>query len=167
MTFANQKFLPRTCVECGAEYVPTHPQTKVCSGRCSRSVRTHQRREARRANPSAEKRALRLWINDNPAKRMLYSAKRRAILRGLEFSLTEADVVVPILCPVFGTRLAAARAGVRSGNAPSLDRINPALGYVPDNVWVISDRANRIKNDATPAELSMLVQALSSLNREL
>lgn len=38
-------------------------------------------------------------------------------------------------------------------NAPSLDRINNDLGYVPGNVMVISRRANIIKKDATLDEL--------------
>ena len=36
--------------------------------------------------------------------------------------------------------------GGRSDRSPSLDKIEPALGYVPDNVRVISDRANRLKS---------------------
>jgi len=34
------------------------------------------------------------------------------------------------------------------------------MGYVKGNVWVISHRANRIKNDATLLELEKLVTAL-------
>lgn len=44
----------------------------------------------------------------------------------------------------------------RTDNTPSLDRIVPHKGYVPDNVCVISWRANRLKSDASPAELRML-----------
>jgi hypothetical protein len=42
-------------------------------------------------------------------------------------------------------------------NSPSLDRINNNLGYVPGNVIVVSDRANRIKNNATIEELEKIV----------
>ena len=35
----------------------------------------------------------------------------------------------------------------------SIDRIDSTKGYEKGNVWVISGRANRIKNDATPEEL--------------
>lgn len=47
---------------------------------------------------------------------------------------------------------------VRGGSyAPSIDKIIPALGYVPGNVMVISLRANTLKNNATLAELQTLV----------
>lgn len=36
---------------------------------------------------------------------------------------------------------------------PSLDRIDPNKGYVKGNVWVITKRANTMKNNATRAEL--------------
>ena len=37
-----------------------------------------------------------------------------------------------------------------------MDRINPTKGYVKGNIWVISLRANRIKNDSTPQELRLI-----------
>ena len=45
-------------------------------------------------------------------------------------------------------------------NSYSLDRIDSSKGYVKDNVWVISRRANAIKNDATLEELELLVTNL-------
>lgn len=41
----------------------------------------------------------------------------------------------------------------RRKNAPSLDRIRPALGYVPGNVRVISYKANRLRNNGTFIEI--------------
>lgn len=49
--------------------------------------------------------------------------------------------------------------GPRDGS-PTLDRIVPDKGYVRENVWVISGRANRIKNDATIEELELIAEAL-------
>jgi hypothetical protein len=44
----------------------------------------------------------------------------------------------------------------RSENSPSLDRIRPERGYVPGNVRVLSDRANRLKSNLTYEELVQL-----------
>jgi hypothetical protein len=38
-------------------------------------------------------------------------------------------------------------------DAPSLDKIDPKLGYVPGNIQVISHKANAMKWDATREEL--------------
>ena len=86
---------------------------------------------------------------------MRANAKKRAEATGLPFSLSVHDIVIPEVCPVFGIPLAAPT-GEKSGpqdNSPSLDRIRPALGYVPGNVRVISYKANRIRNNGTFVEL--------------
>lgn len=41
----------------------------------------------------------------------------------------------------------------RYAGSPSLDRISPELGYVPGNVRVISDKANRLKGSRNLTEL--------------
>jgi hypothetical protein len=39
--------------------------------------------------------------------------------------------------------------GSLDNDSAALDRIVPALGYVPGNVWWISTLANNVKSDAT------------------
>ena len=52
-------------------------------------------------------------------------------------------------------------------NSPSLDRIDSSKGYTPDNVWVISRRANIIKHDATLEELLLISKNLGEyLNKK-
>lgn len=90
---------------------------------------------------------------------MRANAKKRAEAAGLPFSLSVHDIVIPEVCPVFGIPLAAPT-GEKVGpqdNSPSLDRIRPALGYVPGNVRVISYKANRLRNNGTLVELMQVV----------
>ena len=109
-----------------------------------------QRRE-RKAAPDAK-----AWV----AKRMLADARRRARQNGLEFSISLSDVEWGDICPIFGCELTYVAIGERCAVSASLDRIDPARGYTPDNVWVISWRANRIKADATLGELEIHVEGL-------
>lgn len=92
------------------------------------------------------------------------SAKARAKRKGLAFTLRQADIVVPLACPVLGILL---QRGTRQnrGSAPSLDRINPREGYVPGNVVVVSWRANNLKRDALPSELRKVALFYSRLER--
>ncbi|WP_209021492.1 hypothetical protein, partial [Proteus mirabilis] len=85
---------------------------------------------------------------------LVRQAKRRAARKGLPFDLTSDDIVVPDFCPALGIPLYRAVGRKAQGpNSPTLDRIEPDLGYVRGNVRVISARANQIKSDATPSEL--------------
>ena len=82
--------------------------------------------------------------------RLVMSAKHRANKRGLPFDLTTKDIRIPALCPVLGIPLIQ---GGRTGNSPSLDRIDNTKGYTKDNIVMVSLRVNRLKNDATLEEL--------------
>lgn len=86
------------------------------------------------------------------AQGMVRAAKARAAKAGVPFNLTHTDISIPHQCPVLGIPLIVG-ASKASDNSPSLDRVVPRMGYVTGNVLVISNRANRIKNDATATEL--------------
>lgn len=98
-------------------------------------------------------------------KRGIYDhARRRAKKAGLPFSIRQSDIEIPTLCPVLGIPLF--RNFGESGpgdNSPSIDRIRPELGYVPGNVAVISNRANRIKSNANLAELEKVTAWLKGV----
>lgn len=87
----------------------------------------------------------------NPAKWLSYRAKQRALAAGLEFSINWRDVTVPDICPILGITLKCGDGRTHAGS-PSIDRLDPSKGYVPDNVWIISHRANQIKSDGTAEE---------------
>jgi len=89
-------------------------------------------------------------------KELKYSAKKR----GIEFAITKAEYLKLVeetrVCPVFGVPLT----DIIGDFAPSLDRIDSTKGYTLDNVWIISWRSNRLKNNATLQELEMIVEAM-------
>jgi hypothetical protein len=95
------------------------------------------------------------YYGANLELQMWRKAKNRAKAKNIPFTLTPNDINIPSTCPVLGTKLERGR-GKPGPNSPSLDRIVPARGYVPENVIVVSHRANVIKNDATPEELALV-----------
>jgi hypothetical protein len=111
---------------------------------------------ANRSRISETRTAARLTAPEIP---LLQSAKERAAKLGLPFDLTAADITIPDKCPVLGIPLSRG-SGRCHANSPSIDRLDPSLGYVRGNVAVISHRANTIKNDATLAELSAVLRWL-------
>ncbi len=102
----------------------------------------------------------------NPASYIFRGTKSRANKRGIEFSITLADVPVPQDCPCCGRELKLRTGPVQKGPSdasPSIDRINPTRGYVPGNVAVICWRCNELKRDASIAELRTILSWLESL----
>lgn len=124
-------------------------------------ARNHERNNARHIDLRASRKAgpdAVTWA----LKHLLADAQGRAAARGLEFSLSLDALPRPSRCPIFGVELVYQANGRRQDNSASLDRIDSVRGYTPDNVWLISWRANQIKNDATLDELRRLVAALEA-----
>lgn len=96
----------------------------------------------------------------DPVRNMLTNVKHRARKSGIPFALSVADIEIPTHCPVLGIPLVPSFGRGRGSHddIPTLDRFDPDVGYVPGNVSVISSRANRLKSDATPAELKRLAE---------
>jgi hypothetical protein len=108
----------------------------------------------------------RLRENSKIESRMLSRCKNRAKKNGIPFDLTVEDIIIPNVCPVLGIKLIPKIMEGRKGyypDSPSLDRIDPSLGYIKGNVRVISARANLLKNDATVAELRLVLLDLEKL----
>lgn len=107
------------------------------------------------------------YRNSHPDKLWIGMVKQRAKEKGIPFTISEDDIVIPRYCPILGIPLF--RIGkIATANSPSIDKIVPELGYIPGNVQVVSKRCNTIKNDATLEELIMLGEwaKLELLERE-
>lgn len=106
------------------------------------------------------------WVKTNRLRHAVNLARRRARLEGLPFSIKYGDLVVPTACPVLGIPLSFG-SDTHIDFSPSLDRINPSLGYVKDNVRVISFRANKCKNNLSLIELYLFCTYHLKLIRDL
>lgn len=93
-----------------------------------------------------------------PEAEMYSAAKIRARKKNILFSIEAIDVKIPDICPALGTPLIVGSASIET--SPTLDRLDPIKGYVPENVRVISKRANMIKSDASVEELRKVVEWL-------
>jgi len=99
------------------------------------------------------------WTKKCPESQLLRSARQRAKQKGMECTITQNDIHIPELCPVFKVPLVK-----RTEYAPSLDRIDNTKGYIPENIVVVSRKANIMKNNGSVEDLRMLVEYYSKLS---
>ena len=86
---------------------------------------------------------------------ILCGIRYRTKTKGIDFNLTldYLESIATPVCPVLGIELSwGQRNGVQQDHSPSLDRVNPQLGYVIGNVVWLSQRANTIKSNGTASE---------------
>ena len=88
-------------------------------------------------------------------RKMVKNAELRARDKELEFTITKEDIVIPEICPALNMKLDTMG---DKDYVPSLDRINNKRGYTPDNIVVVSFRANRLKSDATLVEMTWMAE---------
>jgi hypothetical protein len=120
---------------------------------CKSCIRT-KLRASRRLNPELHKEYSARDRQRNPKRKMLDSAKRRAVNQNVPFNITEGDIDIPKICPI--CRCVMIRnIGQASGGpcSPTLDKWNPDLGYVSGNVWVICMECNNHKGELSGDEL--------------
>lgn len=96
---------------------------------------------------------------DSIKKALLRAAKARAKKKGIPFDITIDDFILTEECPLLEIPLTVGY-GNSLENSYSLDKIIPELGYVKGNVWVISNKANMIKSNASLKELQLLTKNL-------
>lgn len=85
---------------------------------------------------------------------MIVRTRSNAAKKGIEFSLTVEDVIIPEFCPILKEKL-----NTNSFKyTPSIDRLDNNLGYHKDNIRVISRLANIMKNCASNEELKIFAE---------
>lgn len=106
--------------------------------------------------------ASRKWRESHPEAYILSGRRSNAKRSGIEFSLSIEDIQIPDVCPYLKVPLQklGANKGIRSGYAPSLDRIDPSKGYVKGNVEIISDLANKMKSNASKEQLVQFAKSV-------
>ncbi len=94
----------------------------------------------------------------------ILGANKRAIAKGLEGTISMDDFLpLPDKCPLLHIPLFYTN-DLITDNTPSIDRIDSSKGYTSENTWIISNKANRMKSNASIAELKLLVK---NLNKKL
>lgn len=106
------------------------------------------------------------WSKDdrtsNPIKYLLKNTKKRAVEKNLPIDITEEDIIIPNVCPVLGIPIIIGNSLKNRDNSPSIDRVIPNLGYVKNNVRVISFRANSLKKDGSIEEFEKIIQYIKN-----
>lgn len=171
----------RICTKCGKEK-PLEEFSRNKNGKygrrafckeCERKIQNSSEKLARRNELRRQRREndeYRLACNlkdtetrhnnvDSIKKALVRAAKARAKKKGIPFNITIEDFILPETCPLLEIPLTVGY-GNSQENSYSLDKIIPELGYVKGNVWVISNKANMIKNNASLSELQLLVKNL-------
>ena len=94
-----------------------------------------------------------LKLNDlDRSQRLKFSRKKQnAKKTGYEWTILFQEIKFPTHCPILGLELDYFAESTQE-NSPSFDRLDPSLGYIKGNVYILSWRANRIKNDGTADE---------------
>ena len=124
------------------------------SQKCPVHGTPRHRARCRGCNSAYMRSYLAIRRKERPIAAMLSRARSRAQRSGIEFSLELQDISIPEFCPVLGIPIRIGEG--RQAGSPSLDRIVPSWGYMPDNVRVISDHANRLKSDHSLKKLREL-----------
>ena len=135
----------------------------------NREKKLENNRKWKAANP--EKR--REWIAANPekytTKNLFHSARNRAKAKGLPFTLTKGWVAERVecgKCELSGISFnLEAKRGMQGPYSPSIDKIVPELGYIPENCRMILYGLNALKSTGTDEDIMNIAKALIEYNR--
>ena len=94
---------------------------------------------------------------------MLSNARKRAENKDIEFNLSKEDIIIPELCPILKVPF---EIGTKENYdfTPTIDRIDNSKGYTKDNIQIITNKANTMKNNA---DFSMLLNFAEYINKNI
>jgi hypothetical protein len=146
------------CAECGGSGVCEHGRQRQQCPECGgRSICEHGRQRLKCVECGGYK----TW-----ATRLVTAAKTRAKTNNLPFDLTVewAEEQLKKGCPVFNRPFERGMgSGWRHDWSATIDKFEPALGYVMSNCAVISWLANRIKTDANADQVSRVAAWMNEM----
>ena len=108
----------------------------------------------------------------NPIPQLISGFRNRAKKQNVPFNLTVDDMKDLIknaadICPALGVKMKIAKLYANDSNySPSFDRIDPKKGYTKNNIVIVSNRANRIKSDATVDEIRKVADFYEKLLKD-
>lgn len=105
-------------------------------------------------------------LHENQEKRLLASCKSNAKRKGVDFSLSVDDIIIPKKCKFLGIELTNIFDEGRVDSNASIDRIDSSRGYIAGNIQVISDLANRMKQNAGKEQLVTFAKNILRLHRK-
>ncbi len=92
------------------------------------------------------------WRDSHHEQMLVNACHLRARKRSLPCTITVEDIHVSSSCPICGRDLIRTSGRV-SDMSPTVDMYDPALGYIPGNIWVICHGCNRRKSDMSGNDL--------------
>lgn len=138
---------------------------KTCTT-CGLPKTDNQFNKGQRKCRACTKKAWRVWRSkpENVVRTLVNGARRRAKHQRVPFAINFQDLEMPDVCPVLGLKFD--WENQTTPNSPSIDRLNPNLGYVPGNVVIICHMANRIKSNATPNQIRAVADWVDDIIRD-
>lgn len=151
------------CKYCGKEFESNNKLKLYCCTACSNRM-TKQRFKQNHPHHERDRNRKRRTTVEGYKYQWLAKIKCKCKKLDLPFDLTIDDLDIPEYCPVLGIKINFNHG--HSGyfdDSPSVDRIIPELGYTKDNIKIISNRANLLKNNATIEELKLIINYLQRI----